>query len=101
MGGDLPTRKALEEIKPCRPMNSPLDKLEVITGLKDDPDFNIEAIIHCSRTKFEALCEEIKEEYDLSVVEDVAISQERIENQLSNIYGVMLHGVRYLFHIKD
>lgn len=78
-----------------------LDRLETITGLKDDPEFNIEATIHCSRAKFNELCEEIRDEYDLEVVEDVRISQEKIDNQLSNIYGVMLHGFKYLFHIKD
>jgi len=78
-----------------------LDKLESLTAIKDDPEFHIDATIHCSRSKFEALCEEIRDEYDLEVVEDVRLSQEKIENQLSNIYGVMLHGYRYLFHIKD
>lgn len=80
---------------------SPLDKLEVTANLCSELESGISVQIQCSRSKFDALVEEIHEEYDLKVVDDVKISQEKIPEQLSNIYGVMLHGVKFLFHIKD
>lgn len=80
---------------------TPLDKLEVTANLCSELESGISVQIQCSRSKFDEIAKEIHDEYDLSVVEDVKISQEKIPNQLSNIYGVLLHGVRFLFHIKD
>ncbi len=80
---------------------SPLDKLEVTANLCSELESGISVQIQCSRSKFNALVDEIHEEYDLSVVQDVRISEEKIPEQLSNMYGVMLHGTLFLFHIKD
>lgn len=78
-----------------------LDKLETLIGLKGDPEFNIDVTIHCSRTRFNELWQEITDEYDLSIADDIKVTEEHIQNQLSNIYAIMLHGQKYLFHIKD
>lgn len=78
-----------------------LDKLEAMSSLHKDLGASMSIQIDCSRDKFNELKAQIEEEYDISVVEDVRISAEPIPNQLSNMYGVLLHGVTYIFHIKD
>lgn len=78
-----------------------LDKLEATASLFTDFECTMSVQIECTRLHFESLKAEIEDEYDLSQVEDVRISQEKIPNQLSNIYGVRLHKTLFLFHIKD
>lgn len=80
---------------------TPLDKLEVTASLFTELEHGTSVQIQCSREKFESLKAEILDEYDLKVVDDIKISEEKIPNQLSNIYGVLLHNVKFLFHIKD
>jgi hypothetical protein len=82
-------------------MISYLDKLEVTANLCSELESGISVQIQCSREKYEALVNEIKEEYNLDVADDVKISREKIDNQLSNIYGIRLHQTLFLFHIKD
>lgn len=77
-----------------------LDKLEATASLHKDLGASMSVQIDCTRLKFEQLKAEIEEEYN-SGVEDVRISPEPIPNQLSNIYGVLLHGTTFIFHIKD
>lgn len=82
-------------------MESYLDKLEELNNVCCGSGVTVKVHIECSRDYFDNLCSEIEDEYDLSKVEDVAISPERIPNQLSNIYGVLLHKQLFTFHIKD
>lgn len=82
-------------------MKGYLDNLEATASLFADLECSMSVQIECTRERFNSLKSEIEEEYDLSQVDDVRISTEKIENQLSNIYGVMLHGTKFLFHIKD
>ncbi len=57
--------------------------------------------IECSRDKFAQLSAEIEEEYDLTVVEDVKMTKEKLPDQLSNVHTILLHGVRFVIHVKD
>lgn len=78
-----------------------LDKLEEFYNVCCGSEVTVKVHIECTRDYFNNLCVEIEDEYDLKTVEDVRISPERIPNQLSNIYGVMLHKQLFMFHIKD
>lgn len=82
-------------------MTNYLDRFEAISSLVSDFDCQISVNIHCTRKKFNMLLAEIEDEYDLSLVEDVKVTTEKIPNQLSNIHVVNLHGQLILFHIKD
>lgn len=82
-------------------MTSLLDKLEVTSSLMQDLGCQTTVQIECCRSKFDQIKKELEEEYDLSVVEDVKLTKEKIDNQLSNIYGLKLHGVLYTITIKD
>lgn len=82
-------------------MKGYLDRFEAISSLVTDFECQMSVNIHCTREKFLELTAEIEDEYDLSLVEDVKITTEKIPNQLSNIHVVNLHGQHILFHIKD
>lgn len=82
-------------------MESYLDKLEATASLCNDLGCGITVNIQCTREKFKLLWEEIEDEYDFTVVEDVKVTQEKIPNQLSNLYVVRLHKQLFTFHIKD
>lgn len=82
-------------------MTNYLDRFEAISSLVTDFECSMSVNIHCTRLKYEQLTAEIEDEYDLSLVEDISITTEKIPNQLSNIHVVNLHGQKIIFHIKD
>lgn len=78
---------------------SPLDNLEYTARGLQEFGGKVSASIELTREAFNVLAKEIEEEYDFTTVKDVKIVPE--PNVLSGYYGVLLHGVRFTFYIKD
>lgn len=76
---------------------TPLDSLEMTAGGLRDLGNRVSAYIELSREKFEQIRLEILEEYGDAAV----MTREKIYNQLSNSYSLLLHDVYFLFVIID